>query len=59
MPDPATTGRQGCRVLVGSWPPAGAAQGPPLVHRPAEAVADFLNSDLDALVLGNLLATKT
>jgi len=29
------------------------------VHRPAEAVADFLNSDLDALVLGNLLATKT
>ena len=29
------------------------------MHRPAEAVADFLRSDLDALFLGNLLATKT
>jgi carbamoyltransferase len=34
-------------------------RGEPIVHRPAEAVADFLRSDLDALFLGNLLATKT
>jgi len=34
-------------------------RGEPIVHRPAEAVADFLASDMDALVLGNLLATKT
>jgi carbamoyltransferase len=33
-------------------------RGEPIVHRPAEAVADFLRSDLDALFLGNLLATK-
>jgi carbamoyltransferase len=34
-------------------------RGEPIVHRPAEAVADFLNSGMDALFLGNLLATKT
>jgi carbamoyltransferase len=34
-------------------------RGEPIVHRPPEAVADFLHSDLDALFLGNLLATKT
>ena len=34
-------------------------RGEPIVHRPAEAVADFLNSQIDALFLGNLLATKT
>jgi carbamoyltransferase len=34
-------------------------RGEPIVHRPAEAVADFLRSDLDALFLGDLLATKT
>jgi carbamoyltransferase len=34
-------------------------RGEPIVHRPAEAVADFLRSDLDALFLGSLLATKT
>jgi carbamoyltransferase len=34
-------------------------RGEPIVHRPGEAVADFLRSDLDALFLGNLLATKT
>ena len=34
-------------------------RGEPIVHRPAEAVADFLASDMDALFLGNLLATKT
>ena len=34
-------------------------RGEPIVHRPAEAVADFLGSDMDALFLGNLLATKT
>jgi carbamoyltransferase len=34
-------------------------RGEPIVHRPAEAVADFLASDLDALFLGNLLTTKT
>jgi carbamoyltransferase len=34
-------------------------RGEPIVHRPAEAVADFLNSEIDALFLGNLLATKT
>jgi hypothetical protein len=28
------------------------------VHRPAEAVADFLRSDMDALFLGSLLAEK-
>ena len=33
-------------------------RGEPIVHRPAEAVADFLASDMDALFLGNLLATK-
>jgi carbamoyltransferase len=33
-------------------------RGEPIVHRPAEAVTDFLASDLDALFLGNLLATK-
>jgi carbamoyltransferase len=34
-------------------------RGEPIVHRPAEAVADFLASDMDALFLGSLLATKT
>jgi carbamoyltransferase len=33
-------------------------RGEPIVHRPAEAVADFLRSDIDALFLGNLQATK-
>jgi carbamoyltransferase len=33
-------------------------RGEPIVHRPAEAVADFLASDMDALFLGSLLATK-
>jgi carbamoyltransferase len=33
-------------------------RGEPIVHRPAEAVADFLGSDMDALFLGHLLATK-
>ena len=33
-------------------------RGEPIVHRPTEAVADFLASDMDALFLGNLLATK-
>ena len=34
-------------------------RGEPIVHHPAEAVADFLASDMDALFLGNLRATKT
>jgi carbamoyltransferase len=34
-------------------------RGEPIVHRSAEAVADFIRSDMDALFLGNLLATKT
>jgi carbamoyltransferase len=34
-------------------------RGEPIVHRPAEAVADFLRSDMDALFLGSKLATKT
>jgi carbamoyltransferase len=34
-------------------------RGEPIVHRPAEAVSDFLASDMDALFLGHLLATKT
>jgi carbamoyltransferase len=33
-------------------------RGEPIVHRPAEAVADFLASDMDALFLGSLLASK-
>jgi carbamoyltransferase len=33
-------------------------RGEPIVHRPAEAVADLLRSDMDALFLGDLLATK-
>ena len=33
-------------------------RGEPIVHRPAEAVADFLASDMDALFLGALMATK-
>ena len=33
-------------------------RGEPIVHRPAEAVADFLRSDMDALFLGDLLAEK-
>ena len=33
-------------------------RGEPIVHRPAEAVADFLGSDMDAVFLGSLLATK-
>jgi carbamoyltransferase len=33
-------------------------RGEPIVHRPAEAVADFLASDMDALFLGSLVATK-
>jgi carbamoyltransferase len=34
-------------------------RGEPIVQRPAEAVADFLASDMDALFLGSLLAEKT
>ena len=34
-------------------------RGEPIVHRPAEALADFLGSDLDALFLGTLMAEKT
>jgi len=34
-------------------PPTGTDRAPP-----AEALADFLNSEIDALFLGNLLATK-
>jgi carbamoyltransferase len=34
-------------------------RGEPMVHRPAEAVADFLRSDMDALFLGSLLVEKT
>jgi carbamoyltransferase len=33
-------------------------RGEPIVHRPAEAVADFLGSDMDAVFLGSLQATK-
>jgi carbamoyltransferase len=33
-------------------------RGEPIVHRPAEALADFHGSDLDALFLGSLLAEK-
>jgi carbamoyltransferase len=33
-------------------------RGEPIVHRPAEAVADFLRSDMDALLLGSLLVSK-
>jgi carbamoyltransferase len=33
-------------------------RGEPIVHRPAEAVADFLRSDIDALFLGSLLVEK-
>jgi carbamoyltransferase len=33
-------------------------RGEPIVHRPGEAVADFLASDMDALFLGALMATK-
>lgn len=33
-------------------------RGEPIVHRPAEAVEDFLVSDMDALFLGNLVAEK-
>jgi carbamoyltransferase len=33
-------------------------RGEPIVHRPAEAVADFLASDMDAVFLGSLLAEK-
>lgn len=33
-------------------------RGEPIVHRPAEAVADLVRSDMDALFLGDLLATK-
>jgi carbamoyltransferase len=34
-------------------------RGEPIVHHPAEAVADFLASDMDALFLGFVLAEKT
>ena len=34
-------------------------RGEPIVHRPAEAVSDFLASDMGALFLGHLLATKS
>ena len=34
-------------------------RGEPIVHRPAEAVADFLGSDMDALFLGPFLTEKT
>jgi carbamoyltransferase len=33
-------------------------RGEPIVHRPAEAVEDYLRSEMDALVLGPLLAEK-
>ena len=33
-------------------------RGEPMVHRPAEAVADFLRSGMDALVLGPFVAEK-
>jgi len=34
-------------------------RGEPIVHRPAEAVADFLNTGMDALILGDHLVEKT
>jgi carbamoyltransferase len=33
-------------------------RGEPIVHRPEEAVADYLRSGMDALVIGNCLAEK-
>ncbi len=33
-------------------------RGEPIVHRPAEAVADFLNTEMDALILGDYLVEK-
>lgn len=33
-------------------------RGEPMVHRPGEAVADFLRSDMDSLVLGPFVADK-
>lgn len=33
-------------------------RGEPMVHRPGEAVADFLRSDMDSLVLGHYVADK-
>jgi carbamoyltransferase len=33
-------------------------RGEPIVHRPEEAVADFLKTEMDALVLGDYLAEK-
>ncbi len=34
-------------------------RGEPMVHRPGEAVADFLRSEMDALVLGSLVSDKS
>lgn len=34
-------------------------RGEPMVHRPAEAVVDFLRSDMDSLVLGPFVADKS
>jgi carbamoyltransferase len=33
-------------------------RGEPMVHRPGEAVTDFLRSDMDSLVVGSLVADK-
>ncbi len=33
-------------------------RGEPIVHRPEEAIADFLNSDMDAVVLGRYIVEK-
>ncbi len=33
-------------------------RGEPIVHRPGEAVADFLRSEMDCVVLGSLLCDK-
>lgn len=33
-------------------------RGEPMVHRPSEAIDDFLNSEMDAVVIGNRLAEK-
>jgi hypothetical protein len=33
-------------------------RGEPMVHRPSEAVADYLASGMDALIMGDLVAEK-
>ena len=33
-------------------------QGEPMVHRPEEAIADYLKTEMDVLVLGNFLIKK-